>query len=132
MMRAPLAKAMAPVPPPLPEPPSALAPPAAPEEVSPTWRLRGVAGPASGRTFDLLGETRMGRDAARCTVLVDEQTVSREHAALVPDPVHAAWRLQRLSRSGYVYVNGHAVEDAILSAGDQIQVGTSVLVLEVA
>ncbi|PYQ40572.1 MAG: hypothetical protein DMF77_18005, partial [Acidobacteria bacterium] len=24
------------------------------------WRLRGVAGPAFGRTFDLLGETRLG------------------------------------------------------------------------
>jgi RsiW-degrading membrane proteinase PrsW (M82 family) len=121
-----------PEPPPLPAPAPVLAPPAAPEDAAPTWRLRGVAGPASGLTFDLLGETRMGRDAARCTVLMDEQTVSREHAALVPDPVHAAWRLQRLSRSGQVYVNGRAVEDAILAAGDQIQVGTSVLVLEVA
>ena len=130
MMRAPLAP---PLPPPLPAPP-VLAPavPALDEAAATTWRLRGVAGPASGRTFDLVGETRMGRDAARCTVLVDEQTVSREHASLVPDPVHAAWRLQRLSRSGFVYVNGHAVEDAILTAGDQIQVGTSVLVLEVA
>lgn len=134
MMRAPLGKAMAaPVPPPLPAaPPTLVPPPAAPEDASPTWRLRVVSGPASGRTFDLLGEIRMGRDAARCTVHVDEQTVSREHAAIVPDPVHAAWRLQRLSRSGFVYVNGHAVEDAILAAGDQIQVGTSVLVLEVA
>lgn len=74
----------------------------------------------------------MGRDAAKCGVLMDEQTVSREHATLVPDPAHAAWRVQRLSRSGFVYVNGQAVEDALLAPGDQIQVGTSVLVLEVA
>jgi hypothetical protein len=91
-----------------------------------------VAGPASGHTFDLTGETRMGRDPARCGVLMDEKTVSREHAALVPDPARAAWRLQRLSHSGHVYVNGHAVDEAFLSPGDQIQVGTSVLVLEVA
>jgi hypothetical protein len=96
------------------------------------WRLRGVAGPASGRTFDLRGETRMGRDASRCEVIMDEKTVSREHAALVPDPVAAAWRVQRLSRTGPVLVNGQAVEDAILAPGDQIQVGTSVLILEVA
>jgi RsiW-degrading membrane proteinase PrsW (M82 family) len=96
------------------------------------WRLRGVAGPAFGRTFDLLGETRLGRDPARCAVLVDEKTVSREHAALVPDVQRSAWRLQRLSHSGHVFVNGRAVTDAFLAPGDQIQVGTSVLVLEVA
>ncbi len=96
------------------------------------WRLRGVAGPAFGRTFDLLGETRVGRDPARCAVLVDEKTVSREHAALVPDVERSAWRLQRLSQSGHVFVNGRAVNDAFLAPGDQIQVGTSVLVLEVA
>jgi hypothetical protein len=50
----------------------------------------------------------------------------------VPDPARAAWRLQRLSHSGHVYVNGHAVDEAFLAPGDQIQVGTSVLVLEVA
>jgi len=96
------------------------------------WRLRGVAGPAFGRTFDLLGETRLGRDPARWAVLVDEKTVSREHAALVPDVQRSAWRLQRLSHSGHVFVNGRAVNDAFLAPGDQIQVGTSVLVLEVA
>jgi len=96
------------------------------------WRLRGVAGPALGRTFDLLGETRLGRDPVRCAVLVDERTVSREHASLVPDVERSAWRLQRLSQSGHVFVNGRAVTDAFLAPGDQIQVGTSVLVLEVA
>ena len=96
------------------------------------WRLRGVAGSALGRTFDLVGETRLGRDPARCTVMVDEKTVSREHASLVPDVERSAWRLQRLSQSGHVFVNGRAVNDAFLAPGDQIQVGTSVLVLEVA
>jgi len=96
------------------------------------WRLRGVAGPALGRTFDLLGETRLGRDPARCAVLVDEKSVSREHASLVPDVERSAWRLQRLSHGGHVFVNGRAVNDAFLAPGDQIQVGTSVLILEVA
>jgi len=102
------------------------------ESAAALWRLRGVAGPACGRTFDLLGETRMGRDPSRCAVLMDEKTVSREHAALVPDAERAAWRLQRLSHRGHVYVNGRPVDEAFLAPGDQIQVGTSVLVLEVA
>ena len=132
MMKAPLASALA----------SAGAPPAAAVVAASTavtaapaasgWRLRGVAGPAFGRTFDLLGETRLGRDPARCAVLVDDKTVSREHATLVPDLERSAWRLQRLSHNGHVFVNGRAVNDAVLAPGDQIQVGTSVLVLEVA
>ena len=129
MMKAPLAGALARV-----EAPSAAvittAVTAAPAAGG--WRLRGVAGPAFGRTFDLLGETRLGRDPARCAVLVDEMTVSREHATLVPDLERSAWRLQRLSHNGHVFVNGRAVTDAFLAPGDQIQVGTSVLVLEVA
>jgi RsiW-degrading membrane proteinase PrsW (M82 family) len=140
MMRAPLAPPAA-SPTAVPAPPAALVPPPVPaaaieapaasaDAAEATWRLRGVAGPAIGRTFDLRGETHMGRDAARCAILMEEQTVSREHAALVPDPGRAAWRVHRLSRSGFVYVNGQAVEDALLAPGDQIQVGTSVLVLE--
>jgi RsiW-degrading membrane proteinase PrsW (M82 family) len=104
----------------------------APATAAASWRLRGVAGPAFGRTFDLMGETRLGRDPARCAVLMEEKTVSREHAALVPDPGRLAWRLQRLSHNAHVYVNGRAVDEAFLAPGDQIQVGTSVLVLEVA
>jgi len=65
-------------------------------------------------------------------VLMDEKTVSREHAALFPDAARAAWRLQRLSLTGHVFVNGQPVDDTVLAPGDQIQVGTSVLVLEVA
>jgi hypothetical protein len=74
----------------------------------------------------------VGRDPSRCAVLMDEKTVSREHAALVPDAEHAAWRLQRLSQRGHVYVNGQPVDEVFLAPGDQIQVGSSVLVLEVA
>ncbi len=103
-----------------------------PEPVPAAWVLRGVAGPASGRTFDLTGETLLGRDPARCGVILDEKAVSREHASLVPDAARAAWRLQRISKTGYVYVNGQAVDDAFLAPGDQIQLGASVLVLEVA
>jgi PrsW family intramembrane metalloprotease/Inner membrane component of T3SS, cytoplasmic domain len=111
------------------------APVVSPPEAAPRaagWRLRGVAGPAFGRTFDLMGETRLGRDAARCAILMEEKTVSREHLALVPDPSRSAWRLQRLTHNGHVYVNGHPVDEAFLAPGDQIRVGTSVLVLEVA
>jgi hypothetical protein len=40
------------------------------------WRLRGVAGPPAGRTFDLAGEIRVGRDGA----VASSSRRSREHA----------------------------------------------------
>jgi hypothetical protein len=128
MMRSPLAGASVVAA----APGGAAAPPPEPVPGPAAWRLRGVAGPALGRTYGLAGETWVGRDPSRCAVLMDEKTVSREHVALVPDAARAAWRLQRLSQNGRVYVNGTSVDEAFLAPGDQITVGTSVLVLEVA
>lgn len=99
---------------------------------SSAWRLRGVAGPPAGRTFDLAGETRVGRDGARCALHVDEPTVSREHAVLMPDDERRAWKIRRVSTKAPLFLNGQEVQEARLTPGDQIQVGTWVLVLEVA
>jgi RsiW-degrading membrane proteinase PrsW (M82 family) len=96
------------------------------------WRLRGVAGPPAGLTFNLSGEIRMGRDGTRCALLVDEPAVSREHAVLIPDGQRRVWRIRRVSTKAPLYLNGQEVQEARLAAGDQIQVGTWVLVLEVA
>lgn len=96
------------------------------------WRLRGVAGPPAGLTFNLSGEIRMGRDGTRCTLHVDEPAVSREHAVLTPDTARQAWRIRRVSTKAPLYLNGNEVQEARLTPGDQIQVGSWVLVLEVA
>jgi hypothetical protein len=96
------------------------------------WRLRGVAGPPAGLTFNLSGEIRVGRDGTRCALHVDEPTVSREHAVLIPDDKRRAWSIRRVSTKAPLYLNGQEVQEARLAAGDQIQVGSWVLVLEVA
>jgi hypothetical protein len=114
-----------------PEPTGAIAMPDAPITGSPVWRLRGLAGPLAGRTFPLMGLTLIGRDPVKCPVHIEESTVSREHAAVEPDPTTAAWRVRRVSRNGYVYLNGSAVDEALLSPGDQIQLGSSIFILEV-
>jgi pSer/pThr/pTyr-binding forkhead associated (FHA) protein len=59
-----------------------------------------------------------------------EGTVSREHVRLAPEG--GGWRLQKLSQRAPVYLNGRPVDEASLAPGDQIQVGTSVLVFETA
>jgi RsiW-degrading membrane proteinase PrsW (M82 family) len=115
-----------------PPPPESALPPATIRLVSASggWQLRGVAGPADGQTFLLQGaEVRLGRDPERCAVHLTEPTISREHATLDRDDA-GAWRLRRLSLSSPVFLNGAAVTEAALRAGDRLQVGSSVLVLE--
>jgi RsiW-degrading membrane proteinase PrsW (M82 family) len=112
-----------------PRPPSAPAP--IPADGPQSWRLRGTAGAATGRVVSLESETRIGRDGRRCQLHLDEPTVSREHALLVPEPGGGYWRVQRLSRTQALLVNDHAVEEAILAPGDRLQLGGSAFVVEV-
>jgi RsiW-degrading membrane proteinase PrsW (M82 family) len=95
-----------------------------------TWRLRGEAGTVAGRIVPLEAEVKVGRDPSQCGVHVDEPTVSREHALLVPEAGGAFWRVRRLSRTAPVLVNDQAHDEVRLRAGDRLQVGTAIFVIE--
>jgi RsiW-degrading membrane proteinase PrsW (M82 family) len=104
-----------------------------PEAVSPvprSWRLRGQSGTVAGQIVPLEAEVKVGRDPSQCGVHVDEPTVSREHAVLVPEGGGATWRVRRLSRTAPVLVNDQAHDDVRLRAGDRLQVGTAIFVVE--
>ncbi len=108
-------------------------PPAEAEALTPSpgsWRLRGEGGAVVGQIVALSSEVKVGRDSARCGVHVDEPTVSREHAVLVPDADGASWRVRRLSRTAPVLVNDQAHDDVRLQVGDRLQVGTAIFVVE--
>jgi RsiW-degrading membrane proteinase PrsW (M82 family) len=96
------------------------------------WRLRGTAGPVLGRAFELEVEAKVGRDSTRCAIHVDEPSVSREHALLVPEAGGAAWRVRRLSRTSPVLVNDQPTDDARLRAGDTLRLGNVSFVVETA
>jgi hypothetical protein len=107
--------------------------PAASEAVPPSptsWQLRGEAGTVAGRIVALEAEVKLGRDSTQCGVHVDEPTVSRQHALLLPEADGAAWRVRRLSRTAPVLVNDQAHDDVRLRIGDRLQVGTAVFVVE--
>jgi RsiW-degrading membrane proteinase PrsW (M82 family) len=97
---------------------------------APTGRLllRGIAGPGDGMSVPLEGEFRIGRDAAQCLVHLDEPVVSRVHALVTRNA--AGLGIRRVSQTVPLYVNGQSVEEALLGPGDQIQVGSSVFVVE--
>jgi pSer/pThr/pTyr-binding forkhead associated (FHA) protein len=94
------------------------------------WRLRGSAGTVTGLIVALETEVKVGRDASQCGVHVDEPTVSREHAVLVPEAGGAFWRVRRLSHTAPVFVNDQVHDEVRLRAGDRLQVGTAIFVVE--
>jgi RsiW-degrading membrane proteinase PrsW (M82 family) len=95
-----------------------------------SWRLRGEGGTVAGRIVLLEAEVKVGRDPSECGVLVDEPTVSREHAILVPEAGGATWRVRRLSRTAPVLVNDQAHDEVRLRAGDRLKLGTAIFVVE--
>jgi hypothetical protein len=90
--------------------------------------LRGIAGPADGMSVPLEGEFKIGRDATQCLVHLDEPIVSRVHAQVARNA--GGLSVKRLSQTVPLYVNGQSVEEARLAPGDQLQVGSSVFVVE--
>jgi len=96
----------------------------------PSWRLRGEGGSVMGRIVALEAEVKVGRDPAKCEVHVDEPTVSREHAILVPEAGGSTWRVRRLSRTAPVLVNDQAHDDVRLRVGDRLQLGSAIFVVE--
>jgi len=90
------------------------------------WSLLEVGPGSTGRVFPLAGdEVRLGRHPRTCTVLIEEPSVSREHAVIAPDRDAGGFRVRRLSSSGELLVNGEPVDETALVAGDEITIGSS-------
>lgn len=85
-----------------------------------------IQGPDKGRRFELPDALALiGRDSRQLPL--DDNTVSRRHAELVPG--EAGWILKDLGSSNGTYVNGQRVLNTFqLKPGDQIRVGRSLLV----
>ncbi len=82
-----------------------------------------LRGPQEGARFNLdpvLGVVVVGR-APECDLFLDDVTVSRRHAEL-----HAAdgsWELRDLGSLNGSYVNRRRIDSALLSGGDEVQIG---------
>lgn len=77
----------------------------------------------SARVFELLGErpVSIGR-AKACNVVLDNPSVSRQHAIVRSTP-DGKWQIIDRSSSNGVKVNGKAVQEAILRANDEVLLG---------
>jgi signal transduction histidine kinase len=89
-------------------------------------RLTVIKGADEGKLFELTADqVTVGRDATNRVRLHDTE-VSRRHAEFVRTP--EGYRLRDLGSVNGSFVNDQAVRDVLLRAGDQVQVGQTVLV----
>lgn len=76
---------------------------------------------AEGRAVPLgEGDFSLGRDPVSSLVL-DERRVSRHHAVIRRGP--SGWEARDLGSSNGIRVNGHRMDAALLSEGDEVRVG---------
>jgi S1-C subfamily serine protease len=97
----------------------------------PQYRLVVRAGPLQGNTFAMTPRgVKIGRDPATCQVVLSEETVSREHALIVPSGNNSEVVVRNLSGTNRTFVNDRPIQETVLHAGDTIKIGNSVISLE--
>ena len=94
---------------------------------SPTARLRWVSSSGERRSLEISGPLVIGRDAV-CTLVVADTQASRKHAEV--SFREGCYRLRDLGSRHGTFLNTERVEERALASGDQIQIGSTVLVFE--
>jgi two-component system response regulator HydG len=93
--------------------------------------LAAVSGPDAGKSFAIdvarTGRVFLGKSPA-CTVQLEDQTVSRRHAAF--DVVDGKLRLTDLGSTNGTFVNGVSALEVSLVGGETIQVGADLFRLQ--
>ncbi|MBS3896697.1 FHA domain-containing protein [Silanimonas sp.] len=91
--------------------------------------LRGLNGNWFGHCRPLSGGPLLLGSGSACDLRFDAPGVLDRHAVL--EPIEGGgWLLRRLAGTGLLRVNGHALSEVELSAGDQIELGEQRLLLE--
>lgn len=100
-----------------------------PQSLHQQWALRAIAGPHAGQQFALTYlPALLGRGEGAVVRLAQDKHVSRRHAEFYEQQETLRLR-DLLSKQGTI-VNGHSIQDQGIVAGDEIQIGQSLLVVE--
>jgi pSer/pThr/pTyr-binding forkhead associated (FHA) protein len=86
-------------------------------------------GAGAGNEHPLEGELILGRERGTADLVIDDPGVSRRHARVLPENGGAI--VEDLGSSNGTYVNGERISGPVeLGAGDEVQVGATVLGVE--
>ena len=86
-------------------------------------------GPRAGSEHPVDGELILGREHPSADLVIPDPGVSRRHARLLPEK--GTMILEDLGSSNGTYVNGQRISGPVqLGAGDEVQIGATVLGLE--
>ena len=83
----------------------------------PKYALRAQSGRILGRTYPLAGQTVIGR-APECQLRLDENSLSRKHARLIP--TNEGVVIEDLGSTNGSFHNGARVQRAVAQPGDEI------------
>lgn len=87
----------------------------------PKFVLRGVSGPAFGKTYPVPGQVVIGR-APECDVSIPSDEISRRHVQIRPVPDGLA--VEDLGSSNGTYINGQRIDKGVLRPGDELRLDT--------
>jgi hypothetical protein len=87
-------------------------------------RIAGRPGPAF--PLDATADNRLGRSADSLVALAD-RLASRNHAVIRLDAESGAWTVRDLGSRNGTWLEGRRVEEAVLTGGDTIRIGTTEL-----
>jgi pSer/pThr/pTyr-binding forkhead associated (FHA) protein len=84
----------------------------------PRFVLRGVSGPAFGKTYPIPSEQTIGR-AQECDICVPSDEISRKHALVKPSPEGLS--VEDLGSANGTFINGKRVQKGVLKPGDELR-----------
>lgn len=87
----------------------------------PKYVLRGVSGPAFGKTYPVPSIQVIGR-SEECNICVPAEEISRRHAQVKPTPDGLA--VEDLGSANGTFVNGQRVQNGVLKPGDELRLDT--------
>lgn len=84
----------------------------------PKFVLRGVSGAAFGKTFPVVAQQVIGRQAD-CDIAIASEEISRRHAKVRPTPT--GLQVEDLGSSNGTYINGKRVQEGLLRPGEELR-----------
>jgi hypothetical protein len=115
-----------PKPRPTPEPVSATNTQKIGDDTTVVGQLIAKSGSRRNTVYQLQARTKVGRDARTCQIVLEDETVSSQHAEFILNS--GQYEVVDLASTNHVYVNGKRVDRMMLLDGDVLKLGNTTLV----